>query len=122
AIQPARRRRLVLQTHVWIAERVLAEPTSTIGPALKDLDFDGALARALTRLVPSGEVSTWRLGIDLLRAGLQRALRLPRARQSQAWARWLFLIPYSVPVPRRGRVSAAADPTLTDPAPALRPA
>jgi hypothetical protein len=124
AIQPARRRRLVLQTHVWIAERVLADPASAIGPALKDLDSDGLLARALTRLVPSGEVSTWRLWIDLVRADLQRALRLPRARQSQAWARWLFLIPYSVPVPRRGRLRAVAGPTTTAaaPAPVLRPA
>jgi len=104
AIQPARRRRLVLQTHVWIAERVLADPACGPGAALDELGSDGALARALARLVPGAETTTWRLWSDLVRADLQRALRHPGARRGQAWARWLFLIPYSVPVPRRGRL------------------
>ena len=103
AIQPVRRRRLVLQTHVWVAERVLADPGGSSG-ALKELGADGALARALVRLVPGAEMSAWRLWIDVVRADLERALHHPRARRSQAWARWLFLIPYSVPMPRRGRL------------------
>lgn len=103
AIQPARRRRLVLQTHVWIAERVLADSGESPATALAELGSDGPLARALARLVPGAETATWRLWSDLVRADLERALRLPR-RRSQAWARWLFLIPYSVPVPRRGRL------------------
>lgn len=103
AIQPARRRRLVLQTHVWIAERVLADADAGPTAALGELGADGPLARALARLVPGAEADTWRLWSDLVRADLERALRLPR-RRSQAWARWLFLIPYSVPVPRRGRL------------------
>ena len=104
AIQPVRRRRLVLQTHVWIAERVLADPSSSIRPALEDLVPGGPLARALGRLVPGSESAAWRLWIDVVRADLERAMHHPRARRSQAWARWLFLIPYSVPVPRRGRL------------------
>ena len=104
AIQPARRRRLVLQTHVWIAERVLADPAKDSGPALADLAADGPLVRALTHLVPGAERVAWQTWIDLVRTDLERALLHPRARRSQAWARWLFLIPYSVPVPRRGRL------------------
>lgn len=104
AIQPARRRRLVLQTHVWIAERVLADPAGGIRPALDDLAADGVLARSLMRLVPGAESAAWRLWIDVVRADLERAMQHPRARRSQAWARWLFLIPYSLPVPRRGRL------------------
>jgi hypothetical protein len=106
AIQPARRRRLVLQTHVWIAERVLASASAASGSeaVVKELAPDGALVRVLARLVPGAEASAWRLWIDVVRGDLERALRHPRARHSQAWARWLFLIPYSVPVPRRGRL------------------
>ncbi|HEU5197008.1 MAG TPA: hypothetical protein VFW70_19885 [Methylomirabilota bacterium] len=108
AIQPARRRRLVLQTHVWIAERVLADPTKDPGPTLADLAPDGPLAGALTRLVPDAEREAWRTWIELVRTDLERALLHPRARRSQAWARWLFLIPYSVPVSRRGRPRAVS--------------
>jgi hypothetical protein len=108
AIQPARRRRLVLQTHVWIAERVVADPAGGPESALKELGADGTLARALARLVPGAEVSTWRLWIDIVRADLERALRQPHPQRGQAWARWLFLIPYSVPVPRRGRLRVVA--------------
>jgi hypothetical protein len=104
AIQPARRRRLVLQTHVWIAERVLADPGSSIQSAFEDLVPGGRLSEALGRLVPGAETAAWRLWIDVVRTDLERALHHPRARRSQAWARWLFLIPYSVPVPRRGRL------------------
>src|SRR4051812_46861788 len=66
AIQPARRRRLVLQTHVWIAERVLGDPAGGSAAALEELGTDGALARALARLVPGAEAATWRLWIDLV--------------------------------------------------------
>jgi len=116
AIQPARRRRLVLQTHVWIAERVLADSNAGADTALAELAADGPLARALARLVPGAETATWRLWSDLVRADLERALRVPR-RRSQAWARWLFLIPYSVPVPRRGRLRS-----IPGGAPVTRPA
>ena len=111
AIQPARRRRLVLQTHVWIAERVLADPAAGIRTALDDLAPGGALAQSLLRLVPGAEAAAWRLWIDVARTDLERAMHHPRARRSQAWARWLFLIPYSLPVPRRGRLRVVSGGT-----------
>src|SRR5213079_3081538 len=55
AIRPAQRRRLVLQTHVWIAECALADPVIGPGLAVKDLGPDGPLARALTRLVTGAD-------------------------------------------------------------------
>lgn len=106
AIQPARRRRLVLQTHVWIADRALTDPLDGPRQAAAELGRDGSLARALERLVPRSEAAAWRSWIDLVRADLARALAQPPARRTQAWARGLFLIPYSVPVPRRALGSA----------------
>ena len=101
AIQPARRRRLVLQSHVWIADRALADPVEGPRQAAAELGRDGSLARALERLVPRSEAVAWRAWIELVRADLARALARPPALRTQAWARWLFLIPYSVPLPRR---------------------
>lgn len=105
AIQPARRRRLVLQTHVWIADRALTDPIDGPRQAAADLGRDGSLARALERLVPRSEAAAWRSWIDLVRADLARALAQPPARRTQAWARWLFLVPHGVPAPRRARGS-----------------
>ena len=104
AIQPARRRRLVLQTHVWIAERVLTDPANGPELALQELGADGPLAQALARLVPRAETATWRRWVELVRLDLERALHRPPDRRTQAWARWLFLIPYGVPVPRRAQL------------------
>jgi hypothetical protein len=104
AIRPAQRRRLVLQTHVWIAECALGDPVSGPRLALKDLGPDGALARALTRLITGDDTPTWRSWIDLVRLALERALRRPRAQRSQAWGRALFMIPYRIAVARRGRL------------------
>jgi hypothetical protein len=101
AIQPARRRRLVLQSHVWIADHALADPVEGPRQAATELGRDGSLARALERLVPRSEAAAWRAWIELVRADLTRALARPPALRTQAWARWLFLIPYSVPLPRR---------------------
>jgi hypothetical protein len=101
AIQPDRRRRLVLQTHVWVADRALADPVDGPSQALAELGRDGSLVRALERLVPGNEAAAWRPWIELVRADLARALARPPAQRTQAWARWLFLIPYSVPLPRR---------------------
>jgi hypothetical protein len=101
AIQPARRRRLVLQSHVWIADRALADPVEGPRQAAAELGRDGSLARALERLVPRSEVAAWRAWIELVRVDLARALARPPGLRTQAWARWLFLIPYSVPLPRR---------------------
>jgi hypothetical protein len=106
AIQPMRRRRLVLQTHVWIAGRALADPIHGPGDALADLRADGPLSRALARFVAGDEAPAWRGWIDLVRLDLERALRRPADDRNQAWARALFLVPYSLPVPRRGQLRA----------------
>jgi hypothetical protein len=113
AIQPVRRRRLVLQTHVWIADLVLSDPHAGPRAALDELGREGALARALQRLVPPGEAATWQGWIDAVRADLARALAGPAARRTLAWARGLFLIPYGAPAPpgalhrSSGRAAAA---------------
>jgi hypothetical protein len=103
AIQPVRRRRLVLQTHVWIADRVLADPDGDPSAALDELGVTGALAAALQRLVPAGEAAGWRRWIDAVRSDLARALAAPLAPRTLAWARGLFLIPYGAPVPPDAR-------------------
>jgi hypothetical protein len=99
AIQPVRRRRLVLQTHLWIADRVLTDPHGDPSAALDELGGAGALAVALQRLVPPGEARGWRGWIDAVRADLARALTAPPAPRTLAWARGLFLIPYGAPAP-----------------------
>jgi hypothetical protein len=105
AIRPAQRRRLVLQTHVWIAECALGDPVIGPGLAAKDLGPDGPLARALARLL-TADAASWRHWIDLARLDLERELRRPLAERGQAWARGLFMIPYRLPVPRRARLRA----------------
>jgi hypothetical protein len=103
AIQPVRRRRLVLQTHVWIADRVLADPHADTSAALGELGSAGPLAVALQRLVPAGEAAGWQRWIEAVRTDLARALAAPPAPRSLAWARGLFLIPYGAPVPPDAR-------------------
>ena len=101
AIQPARRRRLVLQTHVWLADFALGDPVDGPRRAVAELGPQGSLARALERLVPRSEAGAWRRWITYVREDLARALGRPAALRTQAWARWLFFIPYSAPIPRR---------------------
>ena len=101
AIQPARRRRLVLQTHVWLADLALSDPIDGPSRAAAELGPHGSLARALERLVPVGEAAPWRRWIDHVREDLARALGRAPAQRTHAWARWLFFIPYSIPVPPR---------------------
>lgn len=105
AIEPPLRRRLVLQTHAWIAERVLNDMTQEPAPASTGLEHDGVLSRLLQRLVAREDRAVWGPWIELVRVDLQRALTRPPARRTEAWARWLFFIPYSVPTPRRARRS-----------------
>ena len=96
-IEPAVRRRLVLCTHRWVADRVFggrARPADL----LDDLAAAGRLTVALEALVPPEEAPRWRPWIRLVRYDLRRALTWPPARRTEAWCRWLFLIPYSLPV------------------------
>jgi len=93
--KPRLKSRLLLRTHQWIVERVLA-PEVNLAAAAADLGPDGELTRILTELVPTGEAEPWRPFIGIVVATLRRALLLPVTRRNEAWVRWLFLIPYSV--------------------------
>jgi hypothetical protein len=101
AIQPVRRRRLVLQTHVWLADLALADPVAGPSRARAELGPDGSLARALRRLVCGVDASGWRRWIEVVRNDLASALDRPPAHRTQLWARGLFFIPYRAAPPGR---------------------
>ena len=101
AIQPARRRRLVLQTHIWLADLALADPADGPDRAASELGPDGSLARVLRRLVGGPDAAVWRRWVDVVRDDLAHALGRPPAQRTQLWARSLFFIPYRVSAPRR---------------------
>ncbi len=112
AIRPRRRRTLVLETHRWLAARLAGGDGGGLALAAADLEEDGDLARRLAACVPVAEAERWRPWIRLVLHDLRRALAQRGARRDETWERWLFLIPYSVPAPRRrgagaGRVGAA---------------
>ena len=93
---PRLRTQLLLRTHQWIVERIVA-PEADLAAAAADLRPDGALTRTLIDLVPATEDSEDRRRfIRILVANLRHALLRPVTRRNEAWVRWLFLIPYSV--------------------------
>ena len=97
SVEPPARRRLVLRTHRWIAERVLEPLSQDEEPARDDLEADGLLTDWLSDAVPSEEQEAWQPWVHLVRARLRRALAWPGAQRNDVWVRWLFLIPHSVP-------------------------
>ncbi len=101
AVEPEVRRRLIIRTHLWIVERVLSPMARGAEPVAEDLGPSGRLVWRLVRIVPPGELDVWRAWIRLTITDLQRALAWPAGRRSQAWVRWLFDIPYSIPVTGR---------------------
>jgi hypothetical protein len=93
---PALRTQLLLRTHQWIVERILA-PEASLAAAAADLRPGGRLTRMLIDMVPAAEDSEERRHfIWVLVANLRHALLRPVTRRNEAWVRWLFLIPYSV--------------------------
>ncbi len=88
------RTRLLLRTHQWIVDRVLA-PEVSLAAAAADLEPQGMLAQALNEMVPA-DSEGWRQFVRVVVANLRHALLLPVTRRNEAWVRWLFLIPYSV--------------------------
>jgi hypothetical protein len=92
---PRPRTRLLLRTHQWIVERIVA-PEANLATAAADLRPDGQLTRILTDLVPAEDSERWGQFIRVLVANLRHALLRPVTRRNEAWVRWLFLIPYSV--------------------------
>jgi hypothetical protein len=99
-VQPPMRRLLMLGIHQWIAERVLT-PRSPGGPsAAEDLKPGGALVRSLVALIPPDQLDDWRGWIRPVFVELKRALHWPVEQRNEAWAHWLFLIPYAEQVSR----------------------
>jgi hypothetical protein len=110
-VEPPVRRRLILRTHHWIVERVLLPMARGEPPAAADLSPTGRLVWRLVRVVPPGELNAWKPWIRLTLVDLARALAWPADRRTEAWVRWLFDIPYSIPVtgaqPARGAPRSA---------------
>lgn len=91
-VKPAVRRRLMLRVHQWIAERVLTESGQDVS---EDLKAGGALVRSLFALIPPDQLEGWRGWVRSVLVELKRALRWPAGLRNEAWAHWLFLIPYT---------------------------
>jgi len=108
--KPRLRCQLLLRTHEWIVDRVLASEVS-LPAAVADLYPDGALARALTELVPPNKTEGWLQFIRLVVATLRLALLQPVTRRNEAWLRWLFLIPYTIRITPATRAAARASAT-----------
>jgi hypothetical protein len=98
AATPHARRRLLLCTHRWVVERVLAPLSRGEAAYVGDLRRGGRLEWMLVRAIRPDEVPAWTSWIDLVRGDLERALSWPSGRRNDAWIRWLFLIPYSIPL------------------------
>ena len=98
-VEPTLRRRLILRVHRWIADAVVANGAVRLS-LVEQLALDGPLARALAEPVPADEAQRWQPWIRLVLHDLRWALFWPSSRRTEAWYRWLFLIPYSIPVPR----------------------
>jgi hypothetical protein len=93
---PRLRTQLLLRTHQWIVERIVA-PEASLASAAADLRPNGELTRILTDLVPAAQdIEHRRRFIRALVANLRHALLRPVTQRNEAWVRWLFLIPYSV--------------------------
>ena len=105
-VEPPMRRLLMLRIHQWIAERVLTPRCQDGSPATEDLKPGGALVQSLFALVPPRELDDWRGWIRLVVVELKQALRWPLAKRNEAWAHWLFLIPYREQVGPRASMSA----------------
>lgn len=108
--EPRVRRRLILKTHRWIVDRVLASIARGERPSAADLAPTGRLVWSLVRVVPPGELDVWKPWIRLTLADLTRALAWPPARRTETWVRWLFFIPYSIPVTGRRPAQLAPPP------------
>lgn len=107
--QPLTRRRLVLRVHRWIADEILAPMSRGEPPSAGDLRPGGRFGWTLFRTVPRCEAALWDGWIRLALVDLQHALAWPPPRRSEVWLRWLFLIPYSLPVPRRSAALLESD-------------
>jgi len=93
-LSPEPRRQLVLQTHVWITER-MTTPAVTVGAE----EAYEELSQRLERLVPPDDRQAWEPWIDVVVSTLLRAFDRPPALRDARWARGLFLAACRVPPP-----------------------
>jgi hypothetical protein len=99
-VEPLLRRALLLKTHRWIAEHILI-PAADGQTA--PFEIRGTITRlgfALIEMIPHDDRAVWSVWVGLVVSDLERAMRRPSTDWNQAWARWLLLIAYSVPIPR----------------------
>jgi len=101
-VGPEPRRRLVLQTHVWITERLTAPVVESDDAAYE------AFRQRLERLVPPDDRDRWAGWIDAVVVTLLRAFGRPPALRDALWVRGLFLAACRVPpaVPHDARLNA----------------
>jgi hypothetical protein len=99
---PEPRRRLVLQTHVWITERLTAPIVESDDAAYE------AFRQRLERLVPPDDRDRWAAWIDAVVVTLLRAFDRPPALRDARWVRSLFLAACRVapPLPHDARLNA----------------
>lgn len=100
AVEPPTRQALVFATHRWVVERILVPIARGRSPAFEDLSWEGRLAQIFGEIA-ADEVDEWRYWIRLVLRDLQQALVQSAGPPDEAWARRLFLIPYSIPMRRR---------------------
>jgi hypothetical protein len=98
AVEPSIRRELMLRAHYWIAQHAPWHPSSGPSTVRAAHELASRLGTALLPTLPPAELERWQPWVRLVVTDLQRALCWPVARRDEAWARWLFLIPYSIPV------------------------
>jgi hypothetical protein len=99
-IEPLLRRAMVLKAHRWIAEHILIPAADGRAEPFEIRDAISRLGFALIEMIPPDDQAVWSVWVGLVVGDLERAMRRPSADWNQAWARWLLLIAYSVPVPR----------------------
>jgi hypothetical protein len=102
-VEPLLRRALVLKTHRWIAERILIPAADGRTTPFEISQGISELGTALEEMIPPDDRAVWSAWVGLVVGDLERAMRRPTDDWNQAWARWLLLIAYSVPVPRERR-------------------
>ena len=99
-MEPLLRRALVLKAHRWIAEHILIPAADGRTSPYDIRETITRLGFALIEMIPPDDRAVWSVWVGLVVADLERAIRRPSSEWNQAWARWLLLIAYSVPIPR----------------------
>ena len=99
-IEPLLRRGLVLKAHRWVAEHILIPAADGRTAPFEIRETITRLGFALIEMIPPDDRAVWSVWVGLVVGDLERAMRRPSADWNQAWARWLLLIAYSVPIPR----------------------